>query len=70
MTVANTHARLLMTNGFRRPVEHEIAEVGMGIQAPDVGRTEFQQHLVRSARRFTWLGHEGRGSYSISVLPP
>jgi hypothetical protein len=50
MTVANTHARLLMTNGFRRPVEHEIAEVGMGIQAPDVGRTEFHQHLVRSAR--------------------
>lgn len=36
-----------MTNGFRRPVEHEIAEVGMSIQAPDVGLTEFRQYLIR-----------------------
>src|SRR2546430_1703638 len=39
-----------MTNGFRRPVEHEIAEVGMSIQAPDVGLTEFHQYLVRGLR--------------------
>ena len=36
-----------MTNGFRRPVEHEIAEVGMSIQAPDVGLTDFHQYLIR-----------------------
>src|SRR5256886_8581000 len=39
-----------MTNGFRRPVEHEIAEVGMSIQAPDVGLTKFHQYLVRGLR--------------------
>ena len=33
--------------GECRPVEHEIAEVGMSIQAPDVGLTEFHQYLIR-----------------------
>src|ERR1700722_4355130 len=48
--------RLVMTNGFRRPVEHEITEVGMSIQAPYVGLTEFHQYLITLPRSSSFRG--------------